>query len=165
MKKNSFIKMVRDMTRADLDKQTLSDAQAFVNDIPEIDFKVIELPWLNNQRRISCIPAGKYPCIKHISPSFGNSFWLQDVPDRSEILMHLGNYAGSKNPRTGRPDTLGCLLPGEKFADIDGDGLLDVTSSKRMMNRLYSTMPNEFDIIIEEKREPVHHFNKTEKRV
>ncbi len=157
--------MVRDLTRSDLDKQTLSDAQAFVDDSPVIDFKVLELPWLNNQRNISCIPTGVYKAKKHMSPTFGRSFWLQDVPGRSEILMHFGNYAASKNPRTGRPDTRGCQLPGERFADIDGDGYLDVTSSKRTMDRLWATLPAEFDIIIEEKRPPLFHFNKTEKRV
>src|SRR5690554_544433 len=63
---------------------------------------VLELPWKNNARRISCIPTGRYEAIKHRSPRFGQSFWLLNVPNRSEILIHSGNF---------HTDTLGCILP------------------------------------------------------
>jgi hypothetical protein len=110
--------------------------------------KVLELPWKNNSRNVSCIPAGTYEAVKHNSPKFGPSFWLQNVIGRSEILMHFGNFAGSKNPRTRIPDTRGCLLPGKSFTDIDGDGILDVTHSKATMEHLFSIMPQQFPIII-----------------
>ena len=53
----------------------------------------LELAWKDNERRVSCIPAMIYNVIKHKSPKFGDSFWIQNVPDRSEILIHIGNYA------------------------------------------------------------------------
>lgn len=102
--------------------------------------RTMELPWKNNQRRISCIPAGVYRAIKHHSPKFGNSFWLQEVPGRSEILIHKGNY---------KHDTLGCILPGKNLSDINGDGYQDVTSSKATMKDLWNVLPVAFDISIE----------------
>lgn len=92
-------------------------------------FQTLELPWKSNQRRISCIPEGEYWAIPHNSPTFGQTLWLQDVPERSEILIHAGNFT---------KDTLGCILPGTGHADIDGDGLLDVKSSRKAMNKILS---------------------------
>lgn len=104
-------------------------------------FPTLELPWLNNQKRISCIPIGTYQAIKHNSPKFGESFWVLNVPDRSEILIHKGNY---------NYNTLGCILPGLSVADINGDGLPDVTQSAKAMKRLYEILPDEFQIEITE---------------
>lgn len=109
----------------------------------------LELPWLDNERKISCIPTGRYKVIKHTSPKFGKCFWVQDVVGRSEILIHKGNYAGSKNPRTGKPDILGCILVGKSHVDIDGDGILDVVSSKDTMEDLLDILPDEFEMVIE----------------
>jgi hypothetical protein len=63
----------------------------------------LELPDKNNQRNISCIPSGKYKCIRVISPKFGNCWQVQSVPNRSEILIHVGNT---------HKDILGCILLG-----------------------------------------------------
>lgn len=87
----------------------------------------MELPWRGNQKRISCIPAGKYPTFLHQSPKFGPSLWVKNVDNRSEILIHKGNY---------NRDTLGCILPGAQFLDIDGDGSKDVTNSKKTVKKL-----------------------------
>lgn len=87
----------------------------------------LELPDKDNQRRISRIPAGIYTAIVHVSPKFGKCLWLQDVPDRSEILTHAGNF---------HSQILGCILIGMDLADINGDGYLDVTSSRDAMNEL-----------------------------
>lgn len=69
---------------------------------------ILELPWLANQRRISCIEEGTYNVVPHKSPKFGQCFHVQDVRNRSEILIHAGNTAA---------DTLGCLLPGVRESD------------------------------------------------
>ena len=125
-------------------KQTPGEAAVMENGKVLFECKTLELPWLNNQRRISCIPKGSYKTIRHRSPKYGDCFWLQDVPGRSEILIHAGNFAGSKNPKTGTPDTLGCILPGASFADIDGDGFKDVTSSGPTMKKLLELLPHQF---------------------
>lgn len=110
--------------------QTLSEGQV-VNELGGVlfEFKALELPWKNNERRVSCIPAGTYQIIKHTSPKFGQCYWVQDVPNRSEILIHPANY---------HHQLLGCIAPGRDFIDIDGDGQLDVTASKATMAQLLS---------------------------
>lgn len=103
----------------------------------------LELPWKDNKRRVSCIPEGKYRVIKHRSPKFKNSFWIQDVEGRSEILIHAGNYY---------TQILGCILVGTDSRDINGDGLADVVSSRRAIERMYHHLPDTFTLSIEDCR-------------
>ena len=63
----------------------------------------IELPWLNNRRRISCIPEGRYELSKYCSRKFGNVFQLIDVFDRDYILIHPANNA--------LEELKGCIAP------------------------------------------------------
>ena len=101
--------------------------------------KILELPWLDNVRRKSCIPEGEYRVMAHQSPKFGACFWVRDVPGRSEILIHPANYTRQ---------LLGCLAPGLDFGDIDGDGVIDVKSSRKAMDKLLTTLPREFTLQI-----------------
>ncbi len=128
--------------------QTMSEAVAILRNREAMRFKTLELPWRDNQRRISCIPPGSYTVMKHISPSFGKCFWVKDVPGRSHILIHAGNFSGSVNPRTGKPDTLGCILPGISFHDLDGDGIKEITNSRQILQKLLKLMPYQFELII-----------------
>lgn len=91
------------------------------------EFKTVELPWKDNERRISCIPPGIYTAIKHHSPKFGPCLWIQDVPGRSEILIHPANFWH---------DLLGCIAPGETHLHIDQDGSLDVNKSRATMKKI-----------------------------
>ena len=127
-------------TPIDDPKQTESDWYV-INDNHRVIYECVglELPWRENKRRVSCIPDGTYKAIKHNSPTFGKSFWIKDVHERSEILIHVGNY---------NKDTLGCLLPGQERIDINKDGLMDVTNSRNTMNDLYDILPNEFEVEI-----------------
>jgi hypothetical protein len=63
----------------------------------------IELPWLQNQRRISCIPEGEYVLQKRFSPKFKWHLHLQNVPGRDFILIHPANDA--------KKELLGCIAP------------------------------------------------------
>ena len=67
----------------------------------------IELPWVANRRNISCIPSGIYRYEVSISPSFGKIVKLLNVPRRSHILIHVGNY---------QKDTKGCILPNWSYS-------------------------------------------------
>lgn len=67
----------------------------------------LERPWLDNRRRESCIPAGRYRCVWKRSPKFGWTFEVTGVPDRDAILFHAGNKVR---------DSLGCILTGRRFA-------------------------------------------------
>jgi hypothetical protein len=53
----------------------------------------IELPWLGNQRSISCIPEGRYELKKRFVQKFGLHLLLVDVPNRSWILIHPATNA------------------------------------------------------------------------
>lgn len=100
----------------------------------------LELPWKDNKRRVSCIPKGVYKARKHTSPKFGNCLWLQDVPNRSEILIHVGNYY---------TQILGCILIGTGLKDINKDGYIDVLYSKRAMSQLMNSLKDVDGLMIE----------------
>lgn len=69
----------------------------------------LEEGWRGNQRQVSCIPEGKYTISRHQSPKFGETFIVNDVPNRSHILFHAGNTD---------EDTLGCILVGCEYGEI-----------------------------------------------
>ena len=75
------------------DKQTIGNLYLLEDNSSLIEsFYSLELPYRDNKRRISCIPEGNYIGFKHNSPKFGNTVWIKDVPKRSEILIHAGNF-------------------------------------------------------------------------
>lgn len=101
--------------------------------------KTLELPWRDNNINISCIPAGKYEVVKRFSEKYKKHFHLLNVPGRSMILIHSGNYY---------TDTKGCILVGETLTDINADGYRDVTSSRITMAKLTQLLPERFEITI-----------------
>jgi hypothetical protein len=70
----------------------------------------IELPWLGNQRRVSCVPEGEYYLQKRYSPKFGWHLYLQNVPGRDFILIHPANDAAT--------ELLGCIATVSKHTGI-----------------------------------------------
>ena len=101
-------------------------------------FKMLELPDLDNQKNISCIPEGAYWAKKRFSP--GKQYEVieyEDVPNRTYIQIHGGNYTR---------DILGCQLAGEEFIDIDGDGIPDITGTMRTLDKLLAALPERFMI-------------------
>lgn len=121
------------------DKVTTSTLQIFDGDKSIYTCVTLELPWLHNARQISCIPEGTYNTKKRKSPKYGDHFHLQDVPLRDLILIHHGNFT---------KDTLGCIIVGKQIKDIDGDGICDVTNSKKTMDELNKILPDEFMVVI-----------------
>ena len=100
----------------------------------------LELPYLDNQKYISCIPTNTYIAIKHDSPKFGDCLWLQDVVNRSEILVHRLNF---------NEDTLGCIGIGRFLKDLNNDGLIDITDSGESIKELLDYLKYVDEIIIE----------------
>lgn len=68
----------------------------------------LELPWRNNLRKVSCIPAGRYSMTWMYSMKFlRHLFVLGMVPGRDFIELHIGNTI---------KDTEGCILLGTSFS-------------------------------------------------
>ena len=92
----------------------------------------LELPWHDNKPKISCIPVGTYKMRWSMSARFKKMMWeVLAVPGRAGIRIHAGNYAGDK-----LSDSLGCILPCLKWADINADGVIDGTGSKNALSML-----------------------------
>ena len=121
------------------DKQTLSSLEFYNNEIVVLSVKALELPDRDNQRNISRIPSGTYQCSLRWSEKYDWHYHINNVPNRSLILMHFGNYY---------TDTRGCILVGNAFKDINSDGYRDVTSSKKTMKRILGLAPNQFELTI-----------------
>lgn len=109
---------------------------------------VAELPWKNNQQSTSCIPAGTYLCSLVDSPKFGRVYQVQDVPDRTHILIHAGNYAGDKEADF-KTDSYGCLLPGSSVGELNNQKA--VTASRYTLKKLMDELNGEdFEIVIKD---------------
>jgi hypothetical protein len=118
MSKISYMAIVRQQQD---DKQTLGRGVIFDPAMDEIfTFYTLELPWKENRRRLSCIPANTYWVKKRWSEKYGWHLHILDVPGRDWILIHFGNY---------HTDILGCILPGNNHVDINGDGHKDETAA------------------------------------
>jgi len=115
---------------------TVMDGYGF----PLWECRTLELPWKDNKNRISCYPEGVYRVKKRTSQKYGLHFHIQDVPGRSFILWHAANFVRQ---------LLGCTAVGSMHTDIDGDGLRDVTSSKKTLIQLLELLPDEFELIVE----------------
>lgn len=126
------------------DYQTLGTLEVMKNFTSLFKCMALELPWKDNQRNISRIPSGIYMVVKHISPTFGESLWIQGVPNRSEILIHVANF---------RDDLRGCVGVGEQHIDINNDGYKDVTNSRFTIKELYNIVEQELSIEIIERWE------------
>lgn len=67
----------------------------------------LELPWRDNKRSVSCIPAGEYKVrFRYPRESATRNYLhllIKDVPNRNYILFHRGNSA---------KDSRGCVLVG-----------------------------------------------------
>ncbi|MGL2965857.1 DUF5675 family protein [Flavobacterium sp. XGLA_31] len=53
----------------------------------------IELPWQENQQRVSCIPEGNYFIVKRYSAKYRWHLEVVGVPNRRYILFHPANCA------------------------------------------------------------------------
>ncbi|MGL5785138.1 MAG: DUF5675 family protein [Alphaproteobacteria bacterium] len=110
--------------------------------LPGLDSPIVtaELPWRGNVRSASCIPPGTYACTRVRSPRFGRVYGLHDVPGRSAILIHRGNFAGDViESALLDSDSRGCILAGLRFAVLrnsHGRQQRAVSSSAAAMRQL-----------------------------
>lgn len=90
-------------------------------------FVTLELPWKNNDKNVSCIPEGIYTISPRKSEKYGKHFMINNVPNRSYILIHHGNFV---------TDSTGCILIGTEFKNLNNEKELEVANSKRAMEKL-----------------------------
>lgn len=85
----------------------------------DFNCRTLELPWRNNQKQISCIPAGEYNVEIRLSNKYGRVYWVRHVPNRTYILIHSGNYAGDVS-KGFKSHVMGCILLGKKNGFLGG---------------------------------------------
>jgi hypothetical protein len=108
---------------------TLKDGDKMI-----LQYPTLELPNLDNQRQISCIPQGDYVVTKTNSPKFGECFRVNDVIGRDHILIHVGNFL---------KDSTGCILIGTKLNDKG-----DLVNSGVAFRTLLAHAPDRFLMLI-----------------
>ncbi|MBQ0768736.1 MAG: hypothetical protein KBT58_05555 [Bizionia sp.] len=93
---------------------------------------MIELPWLNNKRQISCIPEGVYELKSRFSDRFRDHLQVLDVSQRNLILIHPANNASK--------ELEGCLAPVSQLSGV-GVGW----SSRLAMQKILSLCHQAFE--------------------
>lgn len=90
--------------------------------------KTIELPWQNNQTRVSCIPEGTYRLRKRYSKKFKWHLEVMNVRKRQLILFHPANDA--------LKELNGCIAPVSSHIG-EGKGTQSRVSFERLKEILY----------------------------
>lgn len=89
----------------------------------------------NSDKRIFC---GTYKVKPYSSPKYPNVYEIKNVPGRSYILIHAGNY---------HEDTLGCLMPGKSSGILSGNQYY-VSHSKAALKEIFSELKKHSNIEI-----------------
>jgi hypothetical protein len=99
----------------------------------------IELPWLDNKPRLSCIPEGRYQVVQRYSQKFGFHLHILDVVGRSFILIHPANNA--------QTELAGCIAP---VTSLSGHGLgsASVLARDRLHGFIVPPMQEGFKVYI-----------------
>ena len=91
----------------------------------------IELPWLNNRQRMSCIPEGKYELLIRYSHKFKWHLQLKNVKDRNLILIHPANDA--------RKELKGCIAP-VSILESPGKGFKSRIALENLMGLVFPVL-------------------------
>lgn len=79
----------------------------------------LELEWHENIAFHSCVPCGIYPLVRRDSwygrKTYGYTYEIRDVPERSDILIHPANWPHELS---------GCVATGETIAKLRGERAL-----------------------------------------
>jgi len=111
-----------------------------------------ELPWRDNERMVSCIPADSYLVAWEPEGKF-KGYVITDVPNRDNIEIHIGNYCGDRS-KGFKSDVLGCICLGLKrgrlpVRNFDQEVVL---SSKPAIKKFHKFFNQEsFALVIEDK--------------
>lgn len=128
------------------DKQTLGKLYVLEEGYRVIfNCDTLELPWKDNKKNVSHIKAGKYKGRKRRSNAHKEHIHILGTENRSFILIHSGNYYNQIE---------GCILVGDDLADLNKDGILDVTNSRSTLDKIleYFSETEEIEIEIIERK-------------
>ena len=102
----------------------------------------IELPWKNNEKRVSCIPEGRYFIRKRYSQKFKWHLEVVDVKNRSYILFHPANNA--------LQELTGCIAPVTKLSG-PGLGLMSRKAFEKLKTFVYAALDSKesVELIVE----------------
>lgn len=100
----------------------------------------LEPPDFDNQQNISNIPPDKYICKRNISPKYGETFEITNVPNRSHVLFHAGNIV---------EHTKGCVLLARKWGILGYNRAIlnSGNTFKDFMVKMYGADECELEII------------------
>lgn len=134
--------MVLKVRRTDkLEKATLGVAELWAGPVCVMRCHTVELPWKDNAKGVSCIPEGTYTMRFTMSNRFKVMLWLvMDVPGRAGVRIHAANHAHQLE---------GCIALGMGRADIDNDGVPDVTQSRRAMELFHQATKGRTEMALE----------------
>ncbi len=118
-----------------LDRAYLTTCTMGVLSVIEREFYTIEKPWRNNEKFKSCIPEGTYECVSYTSDKFPDVWEIKEVPGRSDILIHDGNF---------EQDVEGCIAVGLLISKT----YQMVINSDKAIEMLRSILPEKFTITI-----------------
>lgn len=99
----------------------------------------IELPWINNEKKVSCIPEGKYLLRKRYSRKFQWHIELVDVIDRHFILFHPANNA--------QKELKGCIAPVTKLS-VPGLGLQSRHAFVALKSLVYKALERNESVLL-----------------
>ena len=102
----------------------------------------IELPWKRNEKRVSCIPEGRYFIRKRYSQKFKWHLEVVDVQNRSYILFHPANNA--------LQELNGCIAPVTKLSG-PGLGLMSRKAFEKLKTFVYAALDSKesVELIVE----------------
>jgi hypothetical protein len=99
----------------------------------------IELPWKNNETKVSCIPEGKYFIKKRYSRKFQWHLEVIDVKNRKLILFHPANNAVK--------EINGCIAPVKKISG-PGLGLQSRLAFAKLKNLVYGALDSTETVLL-----------------
>lgn len=107
-----------------------------VGQLRPFGFYTLELPWADNHKLVSRVPAGTYETVKDQETK---RFRVLDVPGRTGILIHSGNDDH---------DTKGCILVGTVAGQLGCD--IAVLHSRYALTQLWNETPDKFLLKVED---------------
>lgn len=120
-------------------EQVLGEMEIYKNGVFVGKLLTLEKSWDENKQQRSCIPFGFYDVRPFSGVTFKDVFEIVNVPNRSAILIHAGNY---------HTHTKGCVLVGLSYVDLNNDGLLDVGQSQTALSLLRDYLSDSTNIKI-----------------